>query len=265
MADRLEHEEQIPGQPGPAGSLGEAWRDDKTPTEGGPRILCASDEAPGAEDALEELSDLEQLPPEARELIKRCMAGTEPYGRELKYYESKTFSPTMINAIMLMAAGFKNRQVAKMLGVEQQRLSVVRRHPYGIKLLDCLLSRQGVRVLDLKTKLAEYSESLTDELYKQALLSQDLKTISKITFGMLDRAGYGPTTKVETTDKRTPLESVGHSALSRLAAALEASDRVDSMVMPGRPTALPPVDSVEAEVKPEPEFVVEQTRIQRVG
>lgn len=188
---------------------------------------------------LEELAAEQQLDPEVRELISRCMAGTEDYGRELKYWEPKRFSPVNITTILLLSAGFRAVEVAQILGIEQQRIAVTKCHPYGQKLLSALLHRQSARVIDIKTRLESYAETMLDTIYQKAVHSDDLKLQTHITFEMLDRAGYGPTQKIESKTERTN-NDVSEAAVNRLSSALEESSRVNSAIMPYMKPSVPP-------------------------
>ena len=204
MEDRLEREEQLVRGPGP-------------------EILSVQ----------EELAEDQSLDPETQALIARCMEGTEPLERELKPWEQKDFSAINVTTIMLAAAGFRNAQIAQIQGINQAHISVTLRHPYGRKILHAMMNRQGARVLDIKTRLEEYASDLLDKVANMALQKevQDLELVAKVGFGILDRAGYGVTQKIES--KSTAVTAVAsEQTLSRFARALEESRSVDRDIMP---------------------------------
>lgn len=180
---------------------------------------------------LDDVNVAQQLDPETQALVQRCMDGTEPYGRELKYWEPKAFNPINIMTVMLASAGFKAVQIEEIQGIDKARISVILRHPYGRKILYAMMNRQGSRVLDIKTRLEEYASDLIDKVYIEAMAEKDLKISSAITFGLLDRAGYGVTTKVETKSTAVAVSASEHT-MQRLASAMEGSNIVDSLVMP---------------------------------
>lgn len=211
MSETLEREEQIPGPP---------------------TVDVTAEQ-------LEEIATEQRLDPEVRALIERCMAGTEDYGRELKHYEPAKFSPVNITTIMLLSAGFRGTEVAQILGIDYYRISVTKNHPYGQKLISALIQKQSGRVIDIKTRLESYAGDLLDRVYQGAVHSDDLKLKTHITFEMLDRAGYGPTQKIESRSEHVET-AVSDSAVNRLATALEESARVNSAIMPHMKASVPP-------------------------
>jgi predicted transcriptional regulator len=188
---------------------------------------------------LDDIAAEQQLDPEIRALIARCLDGTEDYGRELKSYEPAKFSPINVATILLMSAGFRQVEAAEILGLQQTRVSVIAHHPYGRKLLSALMTKQSGRVLDIKTRLEQYAGELLDKIHLEAKASNNLGLVSKITFDMLDRAGFNPTQKIEARTTSTEV-TVTDNALNRLSNALEESRRVDSAIMPHMKASVPP-------------------------
>ena len=214
MEDKLEREEQIAQAP-PA-----------------PRL------------ELEDIVADQTIEPEIRALIERCMEGTEPYERELKSWEMQKFSPVNVTTILMMSAGFRQKQVAEILGIEQHRVSVTANHPYGRKLLHALMHRQSGRVLDIRTRMEQFAGDIMDKMYKDAMLSNDLKTVSSIGFAMLDRAGYAPTQNIKVDSRNVSVSATTDPAtLSRIANALEESNSVDRFIMPTRPKVIAPAEA----------------------
>jgi len=192
---------------------------------------------------LETIAAEEQLDPETQALVQRCMEGTEPYGRELKFWEPKAFSPVNIMSVMLAAAGFRAVQIAEIQGIEQQRISVILRHPYGRKILHAMMNRQGGRVLDIKTMLEEYASDLLDKVAGLALAKEqvDLELVSKVGFGLLDRAGYGVTQKIESRSASVAV-TASEPIIQRFTQALEESRRIDKDIMPAWVPPAPPAE-----------------------
>lgn len=182
--------------------------------------------------------------PETRALIERCMEGTEPYERELKSWEMQRFSPVNVTTILLMSAGFRQKQVAEILGIEQHRVSVTANHPYGRKLLHALMHRQSGRVLDIRTRMETYASDMLDKMYADAMKSADLKTTASIGFAMLDRAGYAPQQNINVKSQSVNVSATTDPAtLSRIANALEESNSVDRFIMPTRPKVIAPAEA----------------------
>lgn len=184
-----------------------------------------------------------RLTPQVQEMMQRMMEGKEAYGRDLKPYEPMKFTPLHFNICTLKAAGFRGNQISEMVGLEPARVSVILRHPYGLKLLAALVPKNSARVLDIRTKMVEYADELLDITFGQALKETDLDKVSKVTFGLLDRTGFGP--KAPTAgekDKGTGLENA--TLLGRIAAAIDESKQVTSHVMPGYVQRRPPEEGV---------------------
>ncbi len=188
---------------------------------------------------LDDIAAEQQLDPEIRALIARCLDGTEDYGRELKIHEPAKFSPINVATILLMSAGFRQKEASQILDINQAHVSNIANHPYGRKIMAAMMTKQTGRVLDIKTRLEEYAGELLEKIHMEAKASGDLRLTSQITFSMLDRAGFNPTQKVEATTRSTEVTVTDH-ALNRLSTALEESRRVDSAVMPHMKASVPP-------------------------
>lgn len=199
---------------------------------------------PTARVELEEIVAGQQIEPEIQALIARCMEGTEPYERELKPWEMQKFSPMNVTTILLISAGFRQKQAAEILGIEQHRVSVTVNHPYGRKLLHALMHRQSGRVLDIRTRMETFAGDILDKMYKDAMQSEDLKIVSSIGFAMLDRAGYAPTQNIKVDSRSVNVSATTDPAtLSRIANALDESNSVDRYIMPTRPKSLAPAEA----------------------
>lgn len=187
-----------------------------------------------------------EMPPSVSALIKRCLDGTEPIERPLKYWEQEKFNARHVNVVMLKVAGFKSNEIAQALGYTAPTISWTLNHPYGKKILHALMTARGTRVLDIRTKLDVYADQILDQMLDMTSKSNDLDQVTKVGFGLLDRAGYNATTKVQQVASPQGLSSNG--ALSRLASALEQSSVVDAHIMPTYVPKPPPEDQGRGEV-----------------
>lgn len=185
------------------------------------------------------LPEPKDLPQAVKDLLGRCMDGTEPTGRELKHNEVKKFAPQHINIIMLRAAGFRSGEIARWLELDPVYVSVVLNHPYGKKLISALVQHTAAGVTDIKTRLSIYASDMLDKIYGLALQESDLEKVSKVGFALLDRAGHGPTQKIQAETKRG-MDTATEATLGRLSAALEESNAVDRVIMPGYVPKPPP-------------------------
>lgn len=220
MEDRLEPETRI-----------EVESDTRPSTGGSAQASGHRD----LEDAASELSDDTKL------LISRCLDGTEPTGRELYAWETQKLSPKAVQAVLLRAAGFKGVEVAKLLGIDAQNVSIFCRHPYGQKILHAMMHTQGARVLDIKSKLEANANVMLDTLMLRAAAEANTEIVAKVTFGLLDRAGYGPKQIIGV--ERSGGFAADKTSMSRIADALEGSRKIDQHVTPHFQQKPPPLDA----------------------
>ena len=211
-----------------------------------PEIQIASVAGPsaGEADVMASGAPQREISAETKLLISRCMDGSEPLDRPLKDYEPTKLSNVAVNAVMLKAAGFRGADIERLIGMQQATVSIICNHPYGKKILHSLLHEQGSRVLDIKTRLAEGASRLMNHALNLALMEADTETVAKVTFGFLDRAGFGPTQKHEhSSESKAGALSQQSPYLSRIATALEQSDRINTQVMPTYKQSVPPEDA----------------------
>lgn len=229
MEERLEHELHIGATP--------------------QRTCGAASVAAHAEEITDTLLDMSgddgaSLPPAVSALIKRCLDRTEPIDG-LKSNDRVEFTPRHVNMVMLRAAGFKANEIGQALGITTSTVCRFMRHPYAQKILHALISARGARVLDIRSKLDNYADEVLDRMFDLAQKSDDLDAVSKVGFGLLDRAGYGPQSKVTHDVKTSPVAT--ESTLSRLAHAMEQSLSVDRSIMPTYKPQRPPDEGLELE------------------
>lgn len=189
---------------------------------------------------LDEQVGASRLSPQVQDMIQRMLDGKEAYGRDLKPYEPMKFTPTHINICTLKAAGFKGNEIAQMVGLEPARVSIILRHPYGVKLVAAIVPRNTARVLDIRTKLVEYADDLLDETFKVAMEEKDLDKLGRVTFGLLDRAGYAPKAAATGDGKERGLGTENNHLLQRVFTALNESAQVTQHIMPGYIQRRPP-------------------------
>lgn len=215
MAERLEAETQI---------ADEAPRDELRVAKG----LAALNEA----------DEASRLSPEVQELIDRLFTGTEPVGRELKPWEVNKFNASHIMICSLRAAGFRGTEIGKMLDVTAAHVSAIITHPYGVKLVRALAKQSSGSVIDIRTRLDEYASELLDHTFSLAMQDNNVEQVSKVTFGLLDRAGYAAKSAEQGGEK--PQQVFDSPALTRLAKAMEGSNSINAHVMPSFVPRRPP-------------------------
>lgn len=220
---RLEAEVQIAPTPDPSGVNGVA----------SPDIV---------KDDFDLATEASKLSPEVQELIQRTLDGSEPLGRDLKPWEVVKFSPIHVNVCVLRAAGFRGVEIHKILGLEPSTISITLNHPYGVKLIGALVPRGAVKVFDIKTRLEENASELLDHMYSLAMKSEEVEEVAKVTFGILDRAGYQP--KPAASKEVAGTFTVQDSTMRRLERAMEGSKMVTQEVMPRWVPKRPPDEGV---------------------
>lgn len=220
-----------------------------------PTRICGPESvAANAEVAKEQILDFSDdegenaLSPEIQALIRRCLDGTEPIDGDLKQHHVEAFTTRHINMVMLRAAGFKGIEIAAALGCNNVTVSNTINHPYGRKLMAALMASRGVRVLDIRTKLDVYAGEILDQMFELTSKSNDLELVSKVGFGLLDRAGYNATQKVQQVPASKGLAS--EDTLSRLASALEESECVNASIMPAYIPKPPPDEGIISSSSP---------------
>lgn len=199
-----------------------------------------------ARDELDESVNVQRLPVQVQQMIERMMNGSEPYDRELRDYECKKFNPAHINICVLRAAGFKGSEIIQITGYQRQQVYLAMGHPYGKKLVQTIINNGHGRVIDIRTRLDEYAGELIDHTFALAMQSNELKEVKEVTFGMLDRAGYGAKQSEAGGSKPADSEiNADASVLKRLSRALDGSKMVDDMVMPTWTPRRPPEEQFE--------------------
>lgn len=195
--------------------------------------------------------------PALQGLIQRCLTGEEPqddidpgvYTPDGAYQGDK-FNMTHVQIVMLRAAGFRNKDVAQMLGVTSPMVYYTLRHPYARKILGLLVPMHAVKVIDIRTRMEHYASELVDHAYDLAKESKDVAEVSRVTFGFLDRAGFAPRTQPASPEGAAAAPDSlpkNDRLLARIAAAVEESVIVDRQVMPSYSPARPPEDGLVAE------------------
>lgn len=189
---------------------------------------------------------------EVKMLISRCLDGTEPLDRPLKSGEPDKLSTRALQAVLLRAGGWKNRDVARMMDLEPGTVSVLTGHPYGRKIIAAMMVHQSVKVLDIKTKLEFYANEMLDHTFKLAMTDNDIGTVQKVTFGLLDRAGYGPKSTIEHETKESASLVNNTHLLTRVADALSESKAVERVTRGFRQQP-PPADVPSGTASRDPE------------
>lgn len=235
----------------------------------GPESIAANAEVAKAEllDFAAEDSDTPGISKEISELIQRCLDGTEPCEKLKTYNQNDKFCAKHVNMVMLRVAGFKVGEIAAACGHHISSVSQILHHPYSLKIQHALVVSRGTRVLDIRTKLDQYADEILDQIFELTQASKDLEAVTKVGFGLLDRAGYGATQRVQQVPADRGLASEG--TLSRLASALEESSVVDASIMPAYVPKPPPDDGLtpssssgsDAEVDPLADGGVRLTKV----
>lgn len=184
------------------------------------------------------------LAPETRALIERCMDGTEPIENKKANHVDK-FSTRHLQVVMLRLAGLKGKDIAEIVGIERPWVSVILHHPYATKIIKSAFPHQAATVIDIRSKIERHVDELLDHALGMALKEQDLDKISRVTFGLLDRAGYQPVNKSVTVNARPGDFAASPHTLKRIEQALDDSNKIDQEIMPNWVAPKPPEDGIQ--------------------
>ena len=187
------------------------------------------------------------LSQETQDLIARCIDGTEPIENAQSYHVDK-FSTRHLQVVMLRLAGMRPGEIADLMGLSNSWISVILHHPYAVKIIKSAFPAHAVQVFDIRSRLEKYAGELLEQTFINAMKEDDLDKQSKVTFGLLDRAGFQPVNKnLNVNVPVKPLESDAKT-LNRLAGALEESNTIDQVVMPAWRPAKPPSDGLDQQI-----------------
>lgn len=161
-----------------------------------------------------------------QELIGRMLDGSEPMARPLAYWENSKFNATNLSVVLLRVAGFSQKEIAEMTMQSPAWISTTLKHPYARQLIQTLVPMVAVQSLDIRRRQEHYGSVLLDKVFDMAIESNDINEVRQVTFGLLDRAGFGEhkVSKVEHSF------SAPSETMERLSKALEASAKLDSIM-----------------------------------
>lgn len=128
------------------------------------------------------------------------MSGSVARGRYLKYWENLRLKPIHMQMLLMKAAGYTNASIAETVHYDPSRVSVVVNHPDAQYLLSHLVSYQAERLLDVNARIqAHAGEALDTALMLMRTGKEEVR--ERVSFKLLDRAGYGAIQKSETVHK----------------------------------------------------------------
>ena len=138
-----------------------------------------------------------QRAPGVQQAIAKALAGTLSRNRSLKYWEPKQLNEMHIQMILMRAAGFRQNEIARQLGVTDANVSVGLNHPDAQVVLATIIAHAADHVLDVRTRIKAHAGEMFDIITDLARNSPDENVKARCAFGILDRAGYGEVKKVE--------------------------------------------------------------------
>jgi hypothetical protein len=151
--------------------------------------------------------------PSAREerlsaLMLEVFNGDVGRGRSLRYWENLKLKPIHIQMIVMKAAGFTQREIARRFDYTEARVSVVVNHPDAMTILGRLVSFQAENLLDIKARIQAHAGEALDTVLHAMRVETKPAARAEIGFKLLDRAGYGA---VERKRGYQPLRDAGCS------------------------------------------------------
>jgi len=168
-------------------------------------------------------------------LIMATLDAELPREEALDYWEPDKLSPKHLQVLIMKAAGFKNRAISEQLQLSESRISVIVNHPDSQQVLAGLVALAADQLTDLNTQLKAYSHEILPSLMQdfRVLANREdvdgIKARASLGFGILDRAGFGPTRKVEGKVQHQMVMPAGEAA--RLAGVIEEAEEAEYEIL----------------------------------
>lgn len=169
-------------------------------------------------------------------------------GRSLRYWENLKLKPIHIQMLIMKAAGYPNRAIARNFDYDEARVSVIVNHPDAKAILSRLVSYQAENLLDIKARLHAHAGEALDTVLTAMRSAEKPTERAAIGFKLLDRAGYGAIQKVDHSVKFEMPAAEAHQLTAALSESQEVQDADWSIVSEHAGQAGGVGDSEEREV-----------------
>jgi predicted transcriptional regulator len=114
--------------------------------------------------------------------------------------ENKDYHPQKWTArhrmiVGLHLAGYRNKEIAKSLGMSEGRVSVILSDSRATQEVKRMSERVADNITDVHTRLLLYSNEALTEIVDEMRSCEDPAIRQRAAFGIMDRAGYTPSAK----------------------------------------------------------------------
>lgn len=152
------------------------------------------------------------------------MNGNVARGRSLRYWENLKLNPVHIQMLIMKAAGYKNRAIARQFDYDEARVSVIVNHPDARSVLSRLVSFQAENLLDIKARIQAHSGEALDTVLVAMRTAEKPIDRANIGFKLLASAGYGAVQKVDHSVKFEMPAAEAHKLTEALNESQELQD-----------------------------------------
>lgn len=163
-------------------------------------------------------------------LMLDVLQGNIGRGRSLKYWENLKLNPSHVQMLVMKAAGYNNRAIARQFGYTEARVSVIVNHPDAMTVLSRLVSMQAENLLDIKARIQAHSGEALDAVLTAMRTAEKPIERAAIGFKLLDRAGYGAVQKVDHSVRFEMPAAEAHNLTAALQESQEVQDAEWSIV-----------------------------------
>ncbi len=112
-----------------------------------------------------------------------------------RYYQPKKWDHRHKMIAALISAGYKNYEIAEVMDITPNYVSVIRNDPRTVVALEELARTVADATTDTLVRLKLLANEALDEVVDEMRNCEDVRVRQKAAFGILDRAGYTPIQK----------------------------------------------------------------------
>lgn len=139
------------------------------------------------------------------------------------HWAREAWGPRHRLVAQMIAAGFRNIEIAEALGYHVGYVSQIRQDPRCYHEVQTFQAKMADNIIDLNARLKAHATEALDEIVDEMRNCEDPRIRQKAAFGVLDRAGYTPVNKSIILGA-----NIDSEVASRLEQTLDEFDAVDN-------------------------------------
>lgn len=144
-------------------------------------------------------------------------------GQPEKYWQPKKWTARHETIVRLHSTGLTNNQIARIVGMDPARVSVILSDPRAKPATHEQLSKNGDTLAEVFSRIQAHAGDALDEVLAQMSSAGDVRVRQKAAFGIMDRAGLAPVQKRVMLGAQLPPEML-QGVMSALVASEEGED-----------------------------------------